>query len=500
MLESFQQLAFVVGILLLSFGTVETTDRSVDICPGAKQLSKKMSNLTEAAVAACNKFPNSDVELAMEFAKDAAPTFLSADNDRLIKLGRSIKSMVNMKDDEGFQLEDSLQLAVQEAELIVSGKLKVPRVKFGKTGLDISVVTLGCMRFQMQWGPTIQNMNQVDGDCQDNLMAILKRALLEYGINHIETARGYGSSELQLGVALKQLISTGQIKREDFILQTKVPPKKDPTEFREALETSFRNLQVDYLDLFAFHGVNWAEQLVWMFGDDNTPEGTETCYSIIQEYVKAGKIRHIGFSTHGSTDLILETVKKGVFDYANIHYHFMGSYTASGGGHDGQGNRDVVRLMNEMNMGVFIISPFDKGGCLFIPSRKLRRLTLPDLEPMDFESMRIWNHHHLFEGLNIHTYTAGAARPSDLDQPAAAAYLHATQNDAVVEKVKRVHTRLLAEREKALGKAWGDTWWKGLLKADDNKHHVEHNQIVWMYNCLHAFGLYHFTKARYHSL
>eukprot|EP00527_Entomoneis_sp_CCMP2396_P005820 CAMPEP_0198150638 /NCGR_PEP_ID=MMETSP1443-20131203/51786_1 /TAXON_ID=186043 /ORGANISM="Entomoneis sp., Strain CCMP2396" /LENGTH=561 /DNA_ID=CAMNT_0043816009 /DNA_START=60 /DNA_END=1742 /DNA_ORIENTATION=+ len=455
--------------------------------------------LSEAAIAACEAYPSADVELALAFAKEAVPSFLKADNDRLIKFGRSVKSMVNMKDDLGFNLEESLTLAVEESELLMSGKLKVPKVKFGKTGLDISVVTLGCMRFQQEWGPRITNMNMVDGDCQDNLMAILKRALLEFGINHIETARGYGSAELQLGVALKQLIMTNQIKREDFILQTKVAPMKDPADFRKTLEKSFEYLQVDYLDLFAFHGVNWPEQLIYMFGDDQTTEGTETCYSIIQEYVKAGKIRHVGFSTHGSTDLILETVNKGVFDYANIHYHFMGSYTASGGGHDGQGNRDVVRLMNEKNMGVFIISPFDKGGSLFIPSRKLRRLTLPDLEPMAFESMRIWNHHHLFEDLNIHTYTAGAARPSDLDQSAVAAYLHDTQNDRMVQKLKRVSQRLLDEREKVLGKEWADTWWKGLSKADGNKHHVEHNQIMWFYNCLHSFGLYHFTKARYHS-
>jgi predicted aldo/keto reductase-like oxidoreductase len=89
------------------------------------------------------------------------------------------------------------------------------------------IVTLGCMRFQQQWGASISQMNQVYTDCQDNLLSILRQALA-YGINHIETARGYGCSELQLGVALKQLMMTGEVKREDLIIQTKVPPKEDP--------------------------------------------------------------------------------------------------------------------------------------------------------------------------------------------------------------------------------------------------------------------------------
>ncbi|KAL7566201.1 hypothetical protein ACA910_011274 [Epithemia clementina (nom. ined.)] len=459
-------------------------------------------DLTEAAQSACHLYPTSDVELALEFCAKVVPSFCAADNDRLLKVGRSIRNLVDMhKNDDDHDFDDdklaaSLALVVQECELLMSGTVKVPKVTFGKTGIQISVVTLGCMRFQQAWGPHIKNMNMVNADCQDNLVAILKRAILEFGINHIETARGYGSSELQLGVALKQLLKTTSINRDDLIIQTKLGPMKDPKDFRKALETSFEKLGVDYLDLFGFHGVNLPIQVKWIFGDKDNGD-VETCYSVIQEYVNAGKIRHVGFSTHGPTDFILDCINKDVFSYVNLHYHFIGSYTASGGGHDGEGNRDCIRLLNEKNMGVFIISPYDKGGALYVPSRKLRKLTLPEMEPMSFESLRIFNHHHLFPFLHIHTFTNGAARPSDLDQAAVAAHLHATQNDKVVSKLQLVHQRLLDAREKALGKHWADTWWKGLTKANDNQHLVEHNQMIWLYNCLHAFGLYHFAKSRY---
>ena len=485
--------------------------------------------LTDAALAACDQHPDSDVEAALAFCHSSVPAFCAADNDRLVKVGRSVRSLLNLfsstttatsnnnNDDddepdtkkiktttlgetEKKDLEASLAMLVDECNLLISNQCKVPRVPFGKTGLSMPIVTLGCMRFQQAWGPHITNMNMVQADCQDNLVAILKRAILDFGMNHIETARGYGSSELQLGVALKQLFATTSIRREDIILQTKVNAMKDPKQFRQTLETSFAKLQVDYLDLFAFHGLNLPIQMEWIFGGKDSTNETETCYSVIQEYVKAGKIRHIGFSTHGSTDLILECIRKDVFSYVNLHYHFVGSYTASGGGPDGHGNRECIRLLNKKQMGVFIISPFDKGGALYRPSRTMRKLTLPELEPMAFECLRIWNHHELFPGLHCHTFTNGAARPSDLDQSAVAAYWHVhREENGVVNKLKTVHQRLLDHQVQVLGKDWAATWWKGLTKANDNPHLIEHNQIVWIYICTIVYGLYHFAQARYAS-
>lgn len=445
-----------------------------------------LSKLVRDAIA---KFPESDIEVAMVFC----PAFGAESNDRLLKLGRRLCSMVRDVSD-AVKLEAGLHSLMEECEWLLSGKVKVPTVRFGKTGLRMPIVTLGGMRFQQEWGPRITKMNQVGSDCQDNLVAILKTAL-RYGMTHIETARGYGCSELQIGVALKQIFATTDTKREDLIIQTKIPPNKDPVAFREALELSLKNLQIDYVDLFAFHGMNYEEQFDWVFGEGNT------CLAVVKEYIAAGKIRHLGFSTHGSTDLILKCIKTDVFEYVNLHYHYFGSYTASGGGHDGNGNLECIKLLAEKDIGRFIISPFDKGGRLYAPSKKLRSLTLPEMEPMDFKSFWLWNHHLIYdEGLpQLHTYTVGAARPSDLDQPAVAAYLHDTKPDEVLAKIKAVTIRLDEAKEQALGTEWVQSWWKGLPKSTSSKHLVEHNQIVWIYNSIKAFGMYEFGKARYNS-
>jgi predicted aldo/keto reductase-like oxidoreductase len=74
--------------------------------------------------------------------------------------------------------------------------------RFGRTQLQMPVFSCGGMRYQFKW----QDVPawQISQKNQQNLEATIRRAI-EVGINHIETARGYGSSELQLGRILPAL-------------------------------------------------------------------------------------------------------------------------------------------------------------------------------------------------------------------------------------------------------------------------------------------------------
>ncbi|CAM9141755.1 unnamed protein product, partial [Heterosigma akashiwo] len=56
-----------------------------------------------------------------------------------------------------------------------------------------------------------------------------------------------------------------------------------------------------------------------------------------------GKIGHVGFSTHAMTPLIVQAIETGEFDYVNLHYQYVGSYTASGTGPATGGNLEAVR-------------------------------------------------------------------------------------------------------------------------------------------------------------
>ena len=88
--------------------------------------------------------------------------------------------------------------------------------RFGRTELQMPVFSCGGMRYQYKWQDV--PLHDIPASNQANLEATIRRAL-DLGINHIETARGYGSSEMQLGRLLPTL------PRDKMIVQTKVSPR-----------------------------------------------------------------------------------------------------------------------------------------------------------------------------------------------------------------------------------------------------------------------------------
>ncbi len=76
--------------------------------------------------------------------------------------------------------------------------------RFGRTDLQMPVFSCGGMRYQHKWDDC--PAEEIPESNQRNLEATVLRAL-EVGINHIETARGYGTSEMQLGWLLPKLLS-----------------------------------------------------------------------------------------------------------------------------------------------------------------------------------------------------------------------------------------------------------------------------------------------------
>ena len=126
--------------------------------------------------------------------------------------------------------------------------------RFGRTEIQMPVFSCGGMRYQHKWDDI--KPEDVPEDGQRNLEATILRSL-ELGINHIETARGYGSSEMQLGWILPRL------PREKMIVQTKVAPFATAEEFTATFATSMRYLKLDHVDLLTLHGINNAELLDW---------------------------------------------------------------------------------------------------------------------------------------------------------------------------------------------------------------------------------------------
>lgn len=334
--------------------------------------------------------------------------------------------------------------------------------RFGRTELQMPVFSCGGMRFQHSWQD-----DHPSEDSQRNVEATVERAL-ELGINHIETARGYGTSEEQLGKILPRL------PRQKLIVQTKVGPSADPKEFRKTFEKSMSLLKLDYIDLFSLHGVNDRERL-----DQSIRPGG--CLDAALEFKKQGRVRHVGFSTHAAdTQVIVDACRDGRFDYVNLHWYYVNTV-----------HGPAVQAARAQDMGVFIISPSDKGGMLYKPSAKLCRLTSP-LSPIVFNNLWCLSHDE------IHTLSIGAARPGDFDEHVKTLqYLKGGQGR---ELLKRIEGVLRAEMEQTLGREWVDSWSVGLPRWEEAPGQVNVFEVVRLYNYAKAFDMIEYGKMRYNLL
>ena len=331
--------------------------------------------------------------------------------------------------------------------------------RFGKTEVQIPVFSCGGMRYQYSWEDA--ETPNITSDNQENLKNCIYRAF-DLGIYHIETARDYGTSEIQLGKVLPEL------NRDQLILQTKVPPYEDPNEFEAVLEKSINNLNMDYIDLFAFHGINLPEHLDW------TVNG---CYQVAERWRKEGRIRHIGFSTHASTDLIVRAIQTGLFDYINLHYYFFL-----------QKNDPAVIAATRRDMGVFIISPSDKGGRLYDPPPKLVDLCAP-YSPMVFNDL------FCLSDPRIHTLSLGAAKPSDFDEHIKTLPL-LDEGKSTKEIEYSINKTMLDYH----GKEWINNWDKGLPDVDKTPGNVNLYEILRFYNMAKALDMLSFGQMRYELL
>jgi len=419
-------------------------------------------------------------------------------NDSLIKITRQLKFWLkeeNLSRNEILKLTERLISAATWRKR--QKNVKVPKVRFGRTELQMPIITCGSMRFQHTWMPdflpiAISKNKVVKTTSQDNLINIVRQCI-SIGVNHFETARMYGTSEIQLVDALCTLMERGEIQRSDFIYQTKIPTSSsDVKAFEKYFEQSWENCErLGFIDLMSFWCVSKPDVADYLLSDDDN-----SMMSCALKWKEEGRIKHIGFSTHGSSEVIMRLIDSNKFDYVNLHYHFFGSYHAEGtpdtkGGH---GNLACVKKALELDMGVFNISPVDKGGQLFRPSSTIARLVGPKMSPITFASLHAW------ETAKMHTVSVGFARPEDLDEILEAAEFF-TKNKEMKVLLKAAESRLLSHAKEKLGTVWAE---KSLLNIptffDEVSGGIGIGHIIWCHNMLNAYGMYDTAKARYTSL
>jgi len=246
--------------------------------------------------------------------------------------------------------------------------------RFGKTNKMVSVITLGGMRFKHGWEEPREVIPQ---DTLDQCRETVQNAMAQ-GINLIETAYGYTKSEHAYGRVLNDEL---KLKRESYFLMTKGSPNT-AAETRKLVSQQLKALKTDYFDFYAWHGMNTLDLV----------ESACAKGGPVEELLKLkeeGVIKHIGFSTHAPLEAIIKAIETDLFDFVNLHYYYFF-----------QRNKAAIDLAESKDMGVFIISPNDKGGQLSNPPQKLIELTAP-LHPIQ------WNARFCLSHSSIHTLTFG---------------------------------------------------------------------------------------------
>jgi predicted aldo/keto reductase-like oxidoreductase len=204
---------------------------------------------------------------------------------------------------------------------------RLEKRRLGKTGLEVTVFGFGCIKF-----PHISG---------ERAAQALDHAI-DLGVNFIDTARGYGDSEVKIGPVLKR-------RREEVYIATKTPTR-DAKGAMKDLERSLKNLQTDYVDLWQAHWVCYES----VYEEVVRPGGA---LEALQKAKEQGKVRHIGITMHRDLRAARRAITDNIWETIMLAWNPLDE--------EGMGP-EMVPLAAEHDLGVIIMKPLS-GGALVSP-------------------------------------------------------------------------------------------------------------------------------------
>ncbi len=225
---------------------------------------------------------------------------------------------------------------------LIKSESQVVRRKY--KDITVPLLALGCMRLPMKGK---------DVDMQE--LEKMVEYCMTCGANYFDTAYMYvdGKSETVMGKVLKKY------KREDFILADKSPIYKMKTseDVRKIFNEQLEKCQVEYFDFYMCHNIN-----------QNT-FATYRDVRMVDELIKLkkeGKIKYLGFSFHGTPEILREVVKDYKWDFAQLQINYL--------------DWDVVKaheqynIVQEQGIPVTVMEPLRGGGLVNLSDKALAKL------------------------------------------------------------------------------------------------------------------------------
>lgn len=217
--------------------------------------------------------------------------------------------------------------------------------------LELSTLGMGAMRL-----PVLDhNDTKVDMEETEKMVAYA----MEHGVNYYDTAWGYhgGQSELALGKAL------ARYPRESYYLADKFPgyDLSNMDKVETIFEEQLKKCGVDYFDFYLIHNVC----------EMNVDAYLNPGYGIMDYLVtqkQNGRIRHLGFSAHGSCDVIRRFLEayKDHMEFCQLQLNYLDWSFQDG--------KEKVTLLEEYQLPVWVMEPLRGGRLCTLPSKYEKQL------------------------------------------------------------------------------------------------------------------------------
>lgn len=238
------------------------------------------------------------------------------------------------------------------------------RYRSDRKGTQLSILGYGCLRFTRKNG-------KIDlKKAETEILEAIKR-----GVNYFDTAYVYQGSEAALGEILER-----NGCREQVYIATKLPHYliKSRAGLERCFQEQLNRLQTDHVDYYLMHMLNDAD--TW---EALKQKGVQDW---IEEKLKAGAIRNIGFSYHGNSGNFKKLLDAYDWDFCQIQYNYMDEDTQAG--------RAGLQYAEQKGIPVVIMEPL-RGGKLvdLLPSeaKELFAGARPERTPAEWAFRWLWD-------------------------------------------------------------------------------------------------------------
>ena len=289
------------------------------------------------------------------------------------------------------------------------------KYRLDRNGNKISQLGYGCMRFTKKG-------NSIDYEKaeQEVLLAI------EKGVNYFDTAYLYPGSEECLGRILDE-----NNCRDKVYIATKLPQyiMRSSAAIDKTFNEELSRLRTDHVDYYLMH--MFTDYVEWEHLKDLGIE------EWIERQKAEGRIRNIGFSYHGDTDMFLKILNAYDWDFCQIQYNYLDEHTQAG--------RTGLLAAAEKGIPVIIMEPLRGGNLVNLPDKAMKVLASDGkgYTPAELGLRWLWNQPEVscvLSGMNSEDMVKENIRIASEAEPG-----HLTEEDlGIVERIKQI----LREREK----------------------------------------------------